>query len=142
MEYAACTHTGKIRSTNEDCIYLPQQEGTPRIIIVADGMGGHNAGEVASSLAVKSLTDYFCHADTENINETEIRESLIRANDDVLRESYANVSYIGMGTTLTLAVLKQDELSLGARGRQPRVPLHPPGAAPHHPGPFLRAGAH
>lgn len=116
MEFSACTHTGKKRSTNEDSIYLPKENESPKIIVVADGMGGHNAGEVASSLAVKSLVDYFTGCNTEDITDTQIRDSMILANDNVLRESYTNVEYIGMGTTLTLAVLKAETLTVGHVG--------------------------
>jgi protein phosphatase len=116
MEYAACTHAGKIRSNNEDCIYLPAEGGSPQVVIVADGMGGHNAGEVASSLAVKTLCEYFNGRAVESIEDTNIRESLVKANENVLRESYTNVEYIGMGTTLTLAVLQDDALIVGHVG--------------------------
>ena len=116
MKYAACTHAGKKRSNNEDCIYLPQDSGSPQIVVVADGMGGHNAGEVASSMAVKTLCEYFTGKDTQTIIETHIRESLVLANENVLRESYTNVEYIGMGTTLTLAVLQNESLIVGHVG--------------------------
>jgi len=116
MEFSACTHTGKKRSTNEDSIYLPKEKESPQIIIVADGMGGHNAGEVASSLAVKTLADYFAGCNNEEVTDTEIRDSIIQANDNVLRESYTNVEYIGMGTTLTLAVLRANSLIIGHVG--------------------------
>lgn len=116
MEFSACTHTGKKRSINEDSIYLPKDQESPQIIIVADGMGGHNAGEVASSLAVKTLVDYFAGCNTEDITDTQIRDSIIQSNYNVLRESYANVEYIGMGTTLTLAVLKAETLMIGHVG--------------------------
>lgn len=116
MYFAACTHTGKRRSINEDCIFYPQTSDVPQIVIVADGMGGHNAGEVASSLAVKSVLDSFAGRKTGEIKEKDIRAALVKANEDVLRASYEHVEHIGMGTTLTLAVLKEDTLAIGHVG--------------------------
>jgi len=116
MHFAACTHTGKRRIINEDCIYYPETSYGPQIAVVADGMGGHNAGEVASGLAVKSILDSFSDLQNREIEDKEIRSSLIKANEDVLRASYENVDYIGMGTTLTLAVLKGDMLIIGHVG--------------------------
>jgi serine/threonine protein phosphatase PrpC len=116
MLFAACTHTGKRRIINEDCIYFPEDRNVPQIAVVADGMGGHNAGEVASSLAVKSILETFSNLKNSDIEDKEIRASLVKANEDVLRASYENVDYIGMGTTLTLAVLRDDILSIGHVG--------------------------
>jgi len=116
MYYAACTHTGKRRSINEDSIFYPQTQDEPQIVIVADGMGGHNAGEIASNLAVKSVLGSFAGVKTEEVQEKDIRAALVKSNEDVLRVSYENVEYIGMGTTLTLAVLKEDTLAIGHVG--------------------------
>ena len=65
MYYAACTHTGKRRSINEDSIFYPQNADEPQIVIVADGMGGHNAGEVASKLALETIKGFVDKSEKE-----------------------------------------------------------------------------
>ncbi len=54
MLIAACTHQGRVRPNNEDSVFLPDgRENLEGVMIVADGMGGHNAGEIASRIAVE-----------------------------------------------------------------------------------------
>ncbi len=53
MEYAARTHRGRVRKRNEDSFYIPDGKGLDGLVVVADGMGGYNAGDVASSLGVQ-----------------------------------------------------------------------------------------
>jgi len=71
---------------------------------VADGMGGHNAGEVASALAAKSLHEFLVRA--EEANESTLAEAVCLANDQVLDAANTNSTYEGMGTTVVAACVK------------------------------------
>ena len=104
MKYAAKTITG-IRKQNQDAVFIPER-GMIAIAAVADGMGGHNAGDIASALAIKTLV--------ENMHKNApgtIRERLINAvnmaNSAVYELSFSDEGYHGMGTTLVAAVLEE-----------------------------------
>ena len=95
---------GLKRALNEDCaLYF---EGTDfKIYVVADGMGGHNAGEVASKMAAERIVDYVkC-----NFSKLEEKELITKAIEDVNREifnfSMTNDKLNGMGTTVTACLI-------------------------------------
>jgi protein phosphatase len=91
------TDRGRVRPINEDAYYLPA-EGE-RFCAVADGMGGHNAGEVASALAVNTFADYM--RGVERITADALRAAVARANDAVYRASQESDEVSGMGTTFS-----------------------------------------
>ncbi|HSR36718.1 MAG TPA: protein phosphatase 2C domain-containing protein [Desulfurivibrionaceae bacterium] len=97
------TDTGMVRDHNEDSFAVLADLG---LYLVADGMGGHNAGEVASRLAIETLIDYFTPARIRQMRgrDEETRHSLItglhRANRAVMDAAEYEPSYRGMGCTL------------------------------------------
>lgn len=111
MEAYAKTHTGKVRTNNEDC-YFVSEEG-PKLYVVADGMGGHNAGEIASRVAVDAVKTYINNEMDNQQSSDQIEEILLGsirfANAEVYELSRKNDSMEGMGTTLTL-LLVEDEM--------------------------------
>jgi protein phosphatase len=103
------THTGR-RKTNEDAMLVDVGLG---LFVVADGMGGHNAGEVASTIAVTALRDFFASqgARTEHV----LADGLSLANDQVLAAS-ERPEYAGMGTTVVAACVTDDRVFFGSVG--------------------------
>lgn len=120
-EYGLFTHTGMVRKLNEDYYYIPKDSGIGLdVMIVADGMGGHNAGDLASRMAVKCIIDYL-NDHSSSINSIEILESVMLnsiqyANDEVYNFSLTNKQLEGMGTTLTMAIFYGDTVSIGHVG--------------------------
>jgi protein phosphatase len=93
------THPGR-RSTNEDALLVEPDRG---LFVVADGMGGHNAGEVASSLAVKAIGEFLSDGTPPSLNLLD--EALRLANDHILAAAAREPGYSGMGTTVVVAFL-------------------------------------
>lgn len=97
------THAGLVRDNNEDAILVQE----PYIYAVADGMGGHASGEIASRAALKAFgaATYSLRKDSsEHIRDTLI-EAVNKANNHVLKMAVSNDEYTGMGTTLTALYL-------------------------------------
>lgn len=100
------TDVGRIRSNNEDCFHLDQQRG---LFIVADGMGGHAAGEIASKMAIET----FCKTFESQFNEQMPAEELLpilaaavkKANQSISQAAAVNPTWSNMGTTLTVLLL-------------------------------------
>jgi len=100
---------GNIRKTNEDCVgYFESSDFD--IYAVADGMGGHNAGEVASQLAIKVILEYV----KQNQHGLDLKEVLSEgiksANKQIYDMASESDSLSGMGTTITICFKKQDKM--------------------------------
>src|SRR5665648_428907 len=105
MEYGAYSHKGLHRKSNEDYYYIPQnKDSEPNIIIVADGMGGHNAGELASRMTVEYISSYFLKHFSQLHNADEIIDAMNKSIQDVNRRTFVlsatDANLYGMGTTL------------------------------------------
>jgi protein phosphatase len=120
MRAGAATDPGKVRSMNQDYFYLSTAEGKPNLYIVADGMGGHNGGEVAS----KTSVDYARSFIEQSWNKAEysgdriklIRDALMAANREVFNMASRNNELYGMGTTLSMALVEGKTLYTGHIG--------------------------
>ena len=97
MKVFVRTDIGRVRPINEDSFYLPAQG--ERFCAVADGMGGHNAGEVASALAVEVFSEELRAAGA--LTGHALREAVEKANALVYAKSLENDQCSGMGTTFT-----------------------------------------
>lgn len=102
IKFGAATHVGRVRTGNEDAFIAE-----PQVLGVADGMGGHQAGEVASAIAVQALRDRL----GQGASTVEAAVSaVVDANAAIYSNAHNNVEQRGMGTTLTaLVVLNDDE---------------------------------
>lgn len=97
---AGATNQGR-RSSNEDAWLVDLDRG---LLVLADGMGGHNAGEVASSLAVHTV-QAFLRAATTPPDRDLLAEALSRANARILEEAASSPEQAGMGTTVVAALI-------------------------------------
>src|SRR6187549_1571371 len=106
LRIGSATDKGRVRPENEDNFLV-----TPNAFVVADGMGGHEAGEVASQIAVDGIRqrlDDIAAASTTSDEEvaalptaSEFVESISTANSDIFRAAVLNPAQRGMGTTVT-----------------------------------------
>lgn len=118
MKYEAISNTGKVRDNNEDCYYIPEDKNHP-LFIVADGIGGHNCGEIASQLAVDVIKSRIKDIDEyENLEELEsdFIKAISDANREVFEKSKSSEVYEGMGTTLTLLYVYNNAMLIGHVG--------------------------
>ena len=121
MRFYGITDVGKERSKNEDIILIPKNSDDVQLFVLADGMGGATAGEVASELAVNTCREYF----TNNIERAQndpyeireiMRESILAANEKVLEMSINDEKYYGMGTTLIALYVCKNKIYIGHIG--------------------------
>lgn len=124
IDFAGASDMGKVRKNNEDSWLLaPELE----LAIVADGMGGHNSGEVASSLAVKVTRDKFDsmkrtgmkpnpYNDKVSLEANQLGFAVQLANSVIYEAGTAGPENKGMGTTLSAALLNGSKLSIAHIG--------------------------
>ncbi|AFM01594.1 MULTISPECIES: Stp1/IreP family PP2C-type Ser/Thr phosphatase [Desulfitobacterium] len=115
MRVLSFSETGCVRKNNEDAYLILPEYG---VYAVADGMGGHLAGEVAARTALDELTKSAPHLVDQGDDELEnqVREILIRANREVYMSSTRNPATEGMGTTLTVLVFRESKVVLAHVG--------------------------
>lgn len=112
MHVSALSDVGLIRKNNEDSFYVC----APHLFVVADGMGGHEAGEVASGLAVASIQEYVFNNVATKDKKDLLREAISEANRRIYAEAISRQGCQGMGTTVSAAYLQDDVLYWGHVG--------------------------
>lgn len=118
FDYAALTNAGRVRSLNEDAVVVLPACG---LVVLADGMGGYAAGEVASDIAVSVITDvveqHFLH---QTIVPDELWQVLVdaalEANTAILAAALDEPAYRGMGATLVTGLFHQERLIVAHAG--------------------------
>lgn len=109
MDIYGASDVGRIRSLNEDsfCIYGLDEGKEPGFCVLSDGMGGHNAGEVASQKTVQFIVETMRDKLdlSKDVIPTEIKNAIKDANVRVFQMAASNQSQYGMGATLVLAVV-------------------------------------
>lgn len=120
FEYSALTDVGRHRTNNEDAVMVDPAHG---IVVLADGMGGYNAGEVASALAVDLITGEIGRwlQEASGVAATrDVRRAMEicvdNANRAIFEAANTHAAYSGMGTTLVMAVLHGNTLLAGHVG--------------------------
>ncbi len=116
-DFYSLTDPGRVRVNNEDCVAVRPALG---LVALADGMGGHNAGEVASALATRTLTErleqlWSAGTDSVHVAPT-LLDAILSANRAVFGASQANTEHRGMATTLVTAVFQRSRLTIGHVG--------------------------
>lgn len=110
MRIEAVSDTGLVRKGNEDCYLINKSLG---LFAVADGMGGHEAGEVASFLAVKTLEKTI---ENEQDGDGALAAAIQAANSEIYFQAQQESSLAGMGTTLTAVYCHDGKVSIGHVG--------------------------
>ena len=122
MNYQFCAKTdpGRARDNNEDAVAYDELTLTA---VLADGMGGYNAGEIASGMATAFIKSGLSRWITEagaNVKAKEVRRAMEicvdNANRSIFNSANSNSHYAGMGTTLVVGVFRDDKLVLGHIG--------------------------
>ncbi len=125
IKFAEITDTGKVRDHNEDAIGSDNETG---LMVLADGMGGYNAGEVASGIAVQTIAELAIEgAHREERNDVDptsglmrqtivLRDAVARANKIIFQTAQSQTNCEGMGTTLVAGIFYDDKISVAHVG--------------------------
>jgi PPM family protein phosphatase len=127
MEIAHRTHIGLVRDLNEDSIHLFRTKCRRVVAIVADGMGGHQAGDVASQQTIKIMERYLAPIQFQHTTEDKsnhLLQAVGKANEQVFSLAMRNNQYQGMGTTVVGAVIDLKEVVLAHVGDSRAYMLH------------------
>jgi len=113
------TDAGKVRDHNEDSVIITKNRDNEYLMAIADGMGGHSAGEVASSIAIGYLAKHFNEtflnmSKVDSVNW--IRDAVNEINTLIFEHERKHPESKGMGTTLVMAILTKDYLLFGNVG--------------------------
>lgn len=113
------SHIGLVRTVNEDrCVTQVNSKGLA-IAVVADGMGGHNAGDIASDMAIKLLMNQLIDIDHKvpiDVTMEKLKQALIHTNEQIFLMSNTKPEYLGMGTTLVIAIAYDEHVIIGHIG--------------------------
>ena len=124
LEITSATDPGMVRSHNEDSIASDAANG---LVVLADGMGGYNAGEVASGMATTVITTeiaqvlanfqpYELDEDKSVLATRIVREQILKANTSIYQAAQSQPQYSGMGTTLIVCLFYDNKVMVGHLG--------------------------
>lgn len=119
MNAVGLSDIGLVREVNQDSFFVSHDIDFP-LFIIADGMGGHNAGEIASNMAVDTIKEVF----SNNREKLSLQDNIIpimkdaveEANRRIYDKSLESSKYAGMGTTVTIAYICDDNIYIGHVG--------------------------
>jgi len=120
FEFFSATDTGRARNNNEDSVAVDEASS---LIVLADGMGGYNAGEVASGMAtafIKAELGRWLQEASTSASDTDVRRAMDicvdNANRAIFNAANSNPQYTGMGTTLVVGVFREGRVLMGHVG--------------------------
>ena len=120
VEFYSATNTGRARTNNEDSVALDEEVS---LAVLADGMGGYNAGEVASGMAtafIRAELGRWLQQAAGNATDSDVRRAMDicvdNANRAIFNAANSNPQYAGMGTTLVVSVFRECRLLMGHVG--------------------------
>src|SRR3954452_4687196 len=125
LEIASCTDPGMVRSHNEDSIATDAAHG---LVVLADGMGGYNAGEVASGMATSLIVgevgqvlestqpNQIDPRTNQTIAARLLREQVLHANSSIYQAAQTQPQYAGMGTTLVVGLFYDNRILVAHLG--------------------------
>ena len=119
MRYGYITDPGKVRDHNEDNVIIVKNDANEILMAVADGMGGHLCGEVASSIAITHIADRFKKISSignKEDAEAWIQSSVSEINALIYKYTEEHPESLGMGTTFVCAIVTKDFLLFGNIG--------------------------
>ena len=119
MNYYYITDPGKVRERNEDSVSIVENGTGEKLLIVADGMGGHKNGEVASHIALNLICDRFKSVSSVGNREDAInwiQSTVSEANVEIFKYVSLHPESQGMGTTIVMAILTPAFLLIGNIG--------------------------
>lgn len=122
MRLSSFTHTGMVRQNNEDaCLIIPPWSASAIerqlcLFAVADGMGGQNAGEIASGISMKEAAAFFRQGSEDGATSNEVEEMIGHINSRVWTHAQNKAETSGMGNTLTLMLVGKKNAVIGHIG--------------------------
>jgi len=119
MDSYYLTDTGRVREHNEDSVTIVKNLNDEYLLAVADGMGGHKAGEVASSIVIEHLTKAFNEMEKLGDKASTVkwlRKQVEEINNEIFDYTSSHPESKGMGSTLVLAIYTKDYLLFGNIG--------------------------
>lgn len=128
IQFSGLTDMGLTRRNNEDSYMVLTGEGNTYVVVLADGMGGHKRGELASSIAVRYIAERLSQEMRSSMTVEELstllRTIIEKANVKVHLKSLDDVSNEGMGTTVTVGIVRNDQLIVAHVGDCRAYQLH------------------
>jgi len=120
LRTASATDPGLEREENEDSVVVwKNKAGLDSLLVVCDGMGGHAAGQTASSMAVKTFSAYLAEDGDEGADLNRLKRACKQANTAVYDASRRNPNWAGMGSTLVVVAIRGNDLGLINVGDSP-----------------------
>jgi serine/threonine protein phosphatase PrpC len=125
LEIVSQTHPGRVRAHNEDSVSFDAERG---LVVLADGMGGYNAGEVASGITVSVLSTEVKHSlqsmrpedkieeSGEDVAVMLLRENVQKANASIFHAAQSQPQYAGMGTTVVAGLFYDNQVAVAHVG--------------------------
>ena len=109
MESYSITDTGRMRDSNQDSVYCEESAvgSFPNLFLVADGMGGHNAGDLASKTGIETFVESIRQSHRRT-PVSAMEDAVEDANEAILNKSFEDPHYSGMGTTLVGMMIDEE----------------------------------